>query len=499
MWLLPSRGRPGNLARFFDAFRRTGGSTPGVVLIGHGDQAAYAQIELPLGWHYALCSRDSQAEKIAQWWDQLRDCAWLGLIGDDCVPMTPGWDRGLIQALDGANIVSCNDGWQAPNRLGNCWVMAGELVRAVGYIFPPGLQHLYVDDVWEEIGRGAQCWTCLMEVLVDHRHVLAGRAAADDTHRLVYGSDRSDPGAGLWPHDSAVFQRWHQHDKDRAIAAVRALREARGGPRVVPLIPSSAGDPGAGTLDPQSMARLDYARSRSLMLLTPIHDRPTWQYTVAYAETCVMLEQLRIRYASRFVVGSSNLPKARNLLAARFLATDYTDCLFIDSDMGWSANSVLRLLASDKPVIAGVGRKKVDKPNSDPNVWCCHFEPAAGHRLVQDEMGNVQLSRVGTGFMKISRSVFEAMMAAHPEWKRDGDPEMEPDVRANYYQFFKFDDVTELGEDYYFCERWRELGGTVWIDPSINLSHTGEKSWGGKISELMEPAPPDPQPLPAAA
>jgi hypothetical protein len=212
---------------------------------------------------------------------------------------------------------------------------------------------------------------------------------------------------------------------------------------------------------------------------------------MAFAETCAMLERLRIRYASRFVVGSSNIPKARNILAARYLASGFTDALYIDDDMGWSANSVLRLLASDKPVIAGVGRKKVDKPNSDPNVWCCHFDETAAGGLVQDEMGNIRLPRVGTGFMKIARTVFEQLIAAHPDWKRQGDPEMEPAVRANYYRFFKFDDETELGEDYFFCERWRELGGEVWIDPSITLSHVGEKAWTGRIAEIMEAAPGD--------
>lgn len=488
MWLLPSRGRPASLARFFDAYRHTGGSTPGVVLVSQWDQPNYGGIDLPLGWSLAVTNHESQGDKLAEIWDQVKDCAWLGLIGDDCVPMTPGWDKALLDALDGANFVSCNDDWLAPHRAANCWVMSGELVRRVGYIFPPGLQHLFVDDVWETIGRETRCWACRMDILVKHQHVLAGQAAADDTHRLVYGSDTSDTGAGLWPQDGATYQRWlNEGGAARAIAAVRELRAGHADTPIGEVTNRLE-------IDPEQGKRLEYCRGRSVMLLTPIHERPAWQFTVAYAETLVMLEQLRIRYASRFVVGSSNLPKARNILAARFLASGLDDCLMIDDDMGWTANSALRLMASDQPLIAGVGRKKVDKPNTDPNVWCCHFDPAEGGRLQQDQMGNVKLPRVGTGFMKISRVVFEQMMAAHPEWKREGDPAMEPAVRQNYYQFFKFDDERELGEDYLFCERWRELGGEVYIDPSILLSHTGQHSWSGRISELMVPAEPDPPP-----
>jgi hypothetical protein len=99
--------------------------------------AQYSALDLPIGWHIALTEGKTQAEKIVNVWDEVKDCAWLGLIGDDCVPVTQGWDKTLVDHLDGTNIVSCDDGWQAPTRLGNCWMMAGPLVRAVGYIFPP--------------------------------------------------------------------------------------------------------------------------------------------------------------------------------------------------------------------------------------------------------------------------------------------------------------------------------------------------------------------------
>ena len=234
--------------------------------------------------------------------------------------------------------------------------------------------------------------------------------------------------------------------------------------------------------------RLAYARTRSVMICTPIARQPAWQYTLAYAETCVMLEQLGIRYSSRFVVGSSNLPRARNELVARFLASGFSDLVLIDDDMGWKANDVLRLVASEQPVIAAVGRKKVDKPNSDPDVWCVYIAPGPDGALVQDPAGMVEVSYVGTGLIKISRTVFEEMIGAHPEWKRPGMPDMSAEVRENYYQFFRFDpdDHYEMGEDFCFCQRWRALGGRVWIDPSITLSHVGEKAYTGAICEIMQ-------------
>src|SRR5579871_1660104 len=123
-------------------------------------------------------------------------------------------------------------------------------------------------------------------------------------------------------------------------------------------------------LDPVALARLERARSRSVMICTPVARAPCLEYTLAFAETAVHLLQTGIRHASQFVVGSSNLPRARNELVARFLASGCDDLIFVDDDMGWKPEAIVRLLASDKEVLGGVGRKRVDKPNTDPNVWC---------------------------------------------------------------------------------------------------------------------------------
>lgn len=243
--------------------------------------------------------------------------------------------------------------------------------------------------------------------------------------------------------------------------------------------------------DKTAIARLERARSRSVMICTPVARSPCLEYTLAFAETSVHLLQTGIRQMSQFVVGSSNLPRARNELVARFLASDCDDLVFIDDDMGWKPEAIVRLLASDKDVIGGVGRKKVDKPNSDPNVWCVHFPQEAEGRLDQDDMGAVRVLALGTGLLKISRSVFECMIAAHPEWKRDGHDGMSAEVRAKNYQFFRFDpdDASEMGEDFVFCKRWRDLGGTVWMDPTIWLAHVGQRSYSGCISELLVAQP----------
>lgn len=238
-------------------------------------------------------------------------------------------------------------------------------------------------------------------------------------------------------------------------------------------------------------ARMARALSRSVFIATPVARQPVRQYTLALLDTWALLAQLGIKSRLHWVVGNSNLPRARNELVAEFLASGCTDMVQIDDDMGWKAKDVVRLLASEQDYIGGVGRKKdPESPDTAPATWCCRL--LADRPLVtQDEMGAIEVRGVGTGFVKISRAVFERVIAAHPELKRPGLKSMSEAVRAQFYRFFHFRDESaedQLSEDLAFCEMWRELGGRVWADPTIELVHVGEREFTGTFAALLEPS-----------
>lgn len=245
----------------------------------------------------------------------------------------------------------------------------------------------------------------------------------------------------------------------------------------------------AGASEPAPGARLaERIRTKRVMFLTPVHSRTAWQYVRSLVESCVGLERHGIGHRVQMVIGNSNLPRARNELAAEFLASQATDAILVDSDMGWKLEDVLRLLASPQPYIGGVGKKRVAVPDANPEGWCCRFLPGGNEGLNQDELGAVEVAGVGTGFVKIHRSVFERLAEAHPDWKRPGFASQSQAVRDRYYKFFRFPENDDRGEDYALCDAWRELGGTVWIDPEIRLGHAGDHEYSGDISALFEGA-----------
>ena len=180
------------------------------------------------------------------------------------------------------------------------------------------------------------------------------------------------------------------------------------------------------------------------------------------------MPKLGIDWTMETMTNESLISRARNTLTAKFLHNkESTHLMFIDADIGWEPWHLLVMLNADKDVIGGLYPMK-----SLPVKWCVNgFE---GAEVSED--GNLQeVSKTGTGFMLIKRSVFEKLNA-HPATKPFMNDIGLP-VELNPYMKTYFDTAVRenryYSEDWTFCENWRDLGGQVWVDKRVLLKHTG--------------------------
>ena len=193
-------------------------------------------------------------------------------------------------------------------------------------------------------------------------------------------------------------------------------------------------------------------------------------------ETQRAMISLGLPFAVATMTNESLITRARNALVARFLASDASHLLFVDSDIGFSADAVLRLLGHGRPVTGGLYRSKT----TERHEWVATFpEP----RVRRDETtGAVEVLAIGTGFLLIHRGVLLAMAEAHPQtlYRSEDGP-----VHALFATGVA--DGTYLSEDYHFCARWRAMGGEIWCDPAIRLEHHGQVSLVGDPMALFSP------------
>ena len=185
----------------------------------------------------------------------------------------------------------------------------------------------------------------------------------------------------------------------------------------------------------------------------------------SYLQWTILAMKNNLNFVVARLSNESNVNRARNSCAAKFLAGDATHLMFVDADIQFRAEDIVKLVAHDKDIVGGIYPQKTLPPKMVVNTL------DNGAR----EGDLVEVGTLGTGFMLIKRSVFEQMIAQGAQKYTDaiGLTSAEND---NQYDFFNCTIDSQgryLTEDWSFCRRWRELGGTIWADTSIPLVHVG--------------------------
>lgn len=179
-------------------------------------------------------------------------------------------------------------------------------------------------------------------------------------------------------------------------------------------------------------------------------------------------------------MGDADLSLARNAFLGKFLSTDCTDLVFVDADISWHQGEFVRLVGHDVDFVAGCYRAKTDAVEKYPVIWPAQKrmwnDPATGYPLLE-------AAAVAGGFWRIRRDGLERVIEKlKPRMFCD---DTAPGVPCPWLFEFAFDGEFRFSEDYVFCKRWRESGEAVWVDPCLNVDHTGKKTYSGELLEHL--------------
>lgn len=184
MWFLPSRGRPHLMSRVFSVASPT---EPGVLAIDQDQRDDYAAVKLPKGWLVLVLPRMVLAAKLNAMFECFPNCPYYGILNDDMVPQTPGWDSILAKAA-GLRCIAWGDDC-LNGRIGAA-AFGGELIRKLGWLACPAVKHFYIDDVHELIAADLGIGKRLAEVKIPHLHFSA-----------------KDTTLGVTPYDTTYLER----------------------------------------------------------------------------------------------------------------------------------------------------------------------------------------------------------------------------------------------------------------------------------------------------
>ena len=222
-------------------------------------------------------------------------------------------------------------------------------------------------------------------------------------------------------------------------------------------------------------------------------------YMMSTINLLLLCRQKNIKLGMRSIWFESLISRARNASVAFMLAKEYTHLLFVDTDVSFDANDVLKLVDQQKEVVVGVYPKKywshqkmraLGSSGNFPEQWK-HLATDFSTELsvesyTKSKSGEpVKADYAATGFMLISRSCIEKIIEARPEIKYANDIDGYMDAEDNFYDIFqcKVNPETKKyeSEDYGFCKLWKSLGGEITVVPDISLGHRGFNTFYGNL------------------
>jgi len=255
-------------------------------------------------------------------------------------------------------------------------------------------------------------------------------------------------------------------------------------------------------------------RKKHIFIATPCYGGQLGEpYFRSMMRLAIMCNKYDIPYTISTLANESLITRGRNTLVSFFMENpDATHLFFIDADIEFEPEDVLRMVAYDKPVTVGAYPKKavnwdsiIHAARANPNETSQTIEGHSSNYVVnfdflKDEKGDktpqvqisdnlIKLKDAGTGFMVIKKETIQEMFNKHTELKYANDINVDQKFEKHMYALFDTmidpESKRYLSEDYTFCRRWQLMGGDVWLDPRTALNHVGHYTFRGNIRKLL--------------
>ena len=247
-----------------------------------------------------------------------------------------------------------------------------------------------------------------------------------------------------------------------------------------------------------------------IFVATPVHSDCSIHYTQAllkFQQHC-MMNNIMVSFS---LLKSSLVTQGRNLCVANFLKdpANYTHLLFIDSDIDFKFDTIMKMLKFDREVIATPypmkhihwdqiwdrvqkGKiKNIDELKRAGHAFPIKLDNQKGKEIPVVD-GVIEVSHAPTGCMLIKKQVFNKMIKAYPNDKIEQATIVNGIALIDEYNYNFFDTIHDpetrkyYGEDFGFCKKWTAIGGKCYCYVSDDITHVGEYAYNGKLMDNLD-------------
>lgn len=175
-------------------------------------------------------------------------------------------------------------------------------------------------------------------------------------------------------------------------------------------------------------------------------------------------------------VGCPYISAARSMMLRKALDAKADVIVFIDHDVSWRPQDLLTLIETDGDVVCGTYRFK-----KEPEEYMGQLlSKPDGTPIVRDD-GAIATYSAPAGFLKITTAAVNRFIEKFPELCYG--ERHSPHVDLFNHGAHNF---TWFGEDYAFCRRYIEAGGSIWTVPNLNIDHhTPTEVYRGNLHKFL--------------
>jgi hypothetical protein len=216
-------------------------------------------------------------------------------------------------------------------------------------------------------------------------------------------------------------------------------------------------------------------KMRSVMILTPAYGgMVTAGFHRSLLTSTIELLADGIALESEILENQSLLPLARNTLLNEAYKRKPDDIIWIDTDMVWEPDTLRQLLKHDVDVVGSACRKKI------PDNVQFNFQLFKEKSFEPDEKGLIEVRRLGTGFLRMSRKAYTHL------WENDKKYEVQGVMGSNVFEIGIWQGRELLSEDFIVCEKLIERGFKIFMDPNLTVGHIGTFNYWADVKDFFK-------------
>ena len=222
-YVVPSRGRPENVKRLAEAWKKTEATADLWIVVDDNDwhRREYEKNAEEYDYGYLIvendtggCAASLNAGLEILMDDEVHDhYDYFGFMGDDHIPRTLFWDYILRLAIPypSHGIAYGNDLFQSGN-LPTAFIATRSIVDVLGGFTAPRTKHLYFDNLMKKLGEDINGLHYRHDVIIEHLHPVARKAQMDENYARVNSQ-------AMYVHDLQVYEDFIASTEYAAIVA----------------------------------------------------------------------------------------------------------------------------------------------------------------------------------------------------------------------------------------------------------------------------------------